>query len=443
MAGGQDPLVELAAVVADGGMPDWAALELSADEQLRPVIGRLRTLSEIARLHQTQTTPGAEVQVARLLLEPGTLWGDLRILDVIGSGRFGDVYRAFDSSLDREVALKILGSQADDLDDPAALVEEGRLAAKVRHPNVVTIYGARRIDGRTSVWMELVRGRTLEAELSAEGPFNAEALRRVAIELGGALAAVHDAGLVHRDVKTTNVMRDADGRVVLGDFGTGRPHDADDEARSGLAGTPPYLAPEIFWGESATPRSDIYSLGVVLFRLATSRFPVHARSLQGYRSAHETLTPASVTALRPDLPRRLAAVIDRALSPTSANRFDTAAALVEAVRPHGRRWPALAVAVVVAIALGGASWWASRQRAGDTLASVRAGSIESATRLDDITASAAAVQARHGAPRRPPGPVASRGATERRQPVASFGDRCRPRLRDGAPQARHLNRAKG
>jgi serine/threonine protein kinase len=112
------------------------------------------------------------------------------------------------------------------------------------------------VDGLTGVWMEFVRGCTLEAELADRGPFDEERLKRVATELGSALAAVHDAGLVHRDVKATNVMLDGDGRVVLGDFGTGRLHEANDAQRSGLAGTPSYLAISIVHTVRTVGRGD-------------------------------------------------------------------------------------------------------------------------------------------------------------------------------------------
>lgn len=352
MAGPETPLVETAAIVADGGAPDWDDLQSAANAHTRAVIGRLRDLAEIARLHATLTTAGAgTAPAARRALEPGQTWGDLQVIERVGSGRFGDVYRAFDPSLDREVALKILGNLEDaPSDDLSAMVEEGRLAARVRHPNVVTIYGAKRVDGQTGVWMEFIRGRTLEAELAEHGPLDARALTTVATELAGALAAVHAAGLVHRDVKTTNVMRDAGGRIVLGDFGTGRLHESDDIERAGLAGTPPYLAPEIFQGQAATQRSDVYSLGVLLFRLATFRFPVEGRSLNDYRAAHDANHRLSLRALRPGLPRRLVRAIDRALAADPGERFDTAATFGRAVRSAPVSTPSVAIAAAVALA---------------------------------------------------------------------------------------------
>src|SRR5262249_49156006 len=143
-------------------------------------------------------------------------------------------------------------------------IQEGRLLARVRHPNIVTVFGAERIKDRVGVWMEFVHGATLEHELQEAGPFDADRLIRVGLELGDALAAVHRAGLLHRDIKTNNVMRDRDGRLLLMDFGAGELLGS--EHAGTAVGTPLYVAPEIVAGRHASRQSDIYSLGVVLFR---------------------------------------------------------------------------------------------------------------------------------------------------------------------------------
>ena len=193
-------------------------------------------------------------------------WGPLRIIEQVGRGTFGDVYRAWDTRLDREVALKIL-RRPESGSDSTTVIEEGRLLARIRHPNVVTVYGAERINGRVGVWMEFVHGPTLEDELREHGPFDADRVVLIAVELGGALAAVHRAGLLHRDVKTHNVMRDRDGRLLLTDFGSGELLERESAATA--VGTPLFAAPEVVAGQPATRQSDIYSLGVLLYRLAT------------------------------------------------------------------------------------------------------------------------------------------------------------------------------
>ena len=168
---------------------------------------------------------------------------------------------------------------------------EGRLQARVRHPGVITIYGADRIDGRVGLWMEIIEGRTLEQELDADGPFKATEAAKIGIELCRALGAVHEEGLLHRDVKAQNVMRDEKGRLVLGDFGTGRGAvDRDGrEADSAhdVAGTPLYFAPEIFRREPGTAQSDLYSLGVLLYHLVTGSFPVRGCSVRQLRDSHD------------------------------------------------------------------------------------------------------------------------------------------------------------
>ena len=350
MAAPDDALLQIAADIADGAPLDWLALQADGNPSDPAAVAALQTIAAIAHAHDTLTTTAGVPPAAVVVLEPGSTWHGLQIIDHVGAGRFGDVYRAFDPSLDREVALKILRSAEGTAADGVAVVEEGRLAARVRHPNVVTVYGAGRADGLTGVWMELIRGRTLETELAEHGPVDAGTLTRIAQDLSAALGAVHAAGLVHRDVKTTNVMRDETGRIVLGDFGTGRLHGTNDEDRTGLAGTPQYLAPEIFEGAPATPQSDIYSLGVLLYRLATSTFPVAGRSLLDLRAAHAAGEPSALRSLRPDLPNRLIRAIDRALAPTRAGRFATAPDFHGAIRPPARPVP---IAVAAGIALVG------------------------------------------------------------------------------------------
>ena len=187
------------------------------------------------------------------------------------------------------------------------MIREGQLLAKVRHPNVVTVYGAERIDGRVGMWMEFVDGRTLEEELRASGPRTPDQVIDVGLALCSALAAVHDAGLLHRDLKAQNVMRAADGRLLLTDFGAGRVrdrgHDGDD-GRTELAGTPLYLAPEVLKGAPASVVSEIYGVGVLLYHLATGSFPVRGRTLRDLLKAHADGQRAGARAFRGRVPPR-------------------------------------------------------------------------------------------------------------------------------------------
>jgi TolB-like protein/Tfp pilus assembly protein PilF len=217
------------------------------------------------------------------------------------------------------------------------VLEEGRLLARVRHPNVIAVYGADVRDGRVGLWMEFVEGETLEGRLHREGPLSAREALLVGIELCGALAAVHQAGVVHRDVKAQNVMREAGGRLVLMDFGAGEESTPRGGAFPSFAGTPLYLAPEMFFGEAATPQSDIYSVGVLLHHLVTGGYPMAAQSLEELRAAHRAGRRTLLRDARPDLPGAFVDAVERALTPSPNARFLTvgemAGALEDALRP--------------------------------------------------------------------------------------------------------------
>src|SRR5207248_1895533 len=164
---------------------------------------------------------------------------------------------------------------------------EGRLLARIRHQNVITVHGVAVHEQRVGLWMELVRGETLEQLLAKQGPMSAREAALIGIDLCRALAAIHAAGLIHRDIKAQNVMREDGGRIVLMDLGTGRKMDASRrQGLTDLAGTPLYLAPELFEGAAASERTDLYSLGVLLYHLVTGTFPVKATVLDELIERH-------------------------------------------------------------------------------------------------------------------------------------------------------------
>ncbi len=170
------------------------------------------------------------------------------------------------------------------------------------------------------------------------------------LQMCDALAAVHAAGLVHRDVKASNILRDrSSGRVMLGDFGTGHDLEETGAPAEGLVGTPAYLAPEVFAGRGATPQSDLYSLGVLLFRLATGDYPFRERSILALRAAHARKARASIRGREGGLPEPLIAIIDRALDPDPSQRFGSAEAMAQALRRCQKR-PAQRRALISAVA---------------------------------------------------------------------------------------------
>jgi serine/threonine protein kinase len=179
---------------------------------------------------------------------------------------------------------------------------QGRLLARVRHPNVVTIYGAERIGDRSGLWMELVKGRTLEETLQNRKVFTASEVIGIGLELCHAVSAVHQADLLHRDIKAQNVMIGEGGRVLLMDFGAGRELNG---SCASVAGTPLYLAPELLNGSKATIQTDVYSLGVLLYHLLTNSYPVRGRDLRELREAHRRDESTPLASVRRDLSARL------------------------------------------------------------------------------------------------------------------------------------------
>ena len=195
------------------------------------------------------------------------------------------------------------------------MLREGSLLAKVRHRNVVVVHGVERSDGFVGLWMEFINGRTMEDELRARGPLSAEEATPIGVDLCQALAAVHGRGLVHRDVKAQNVMREEGGRTVLMDFGAGTELATGLRKPLDMAGTPLYLAPELFDGQPATRASDIYSLGVLLYRMVTREYPVEGADRSQIERAHRDGRVKRLRDVRPDLPSEFIQTVERALSP--------------------------------------------------------------------------------------------------------------------------------
>lgn len=343
-----DELIDAAAAVADGERVNWtrsgsdrpARADASSFEQLH-------IISQIAEVHR-QVAVGASFAAVTesassgpaSAADEGSRWGKLKVLEKLGSGSFGDVYRAWDQSLDRQVALKLLrrgrgGSET---------VTEGQMLARIGHPNVMAIYGAAEVDGQIGIWGEFLRGRTLASMVETDGPLGAPEVLIIADAICRALAAVHRAGLLHRDVKAQNVIRETGGRIVLMDFGLGRPMDSDGAAEP--AGTPLYLAPELFSTGRASVKSDLYAVGVLLFYLSSGTYPVMASSVDGITSAHKAGRRQKLQDLRPELPTSFVQLVERALAIDPDQRFESAGAMLQAIAAagHSSHGPALSAA---------------------------------------------------------------------------------------------------
>jgi serine/threonine-protein kinase len=386
-----DSLAPVAENLAGGAAVDWDAADSSQiTASHKAVLQQLRAIARIARAH-ARFAREADPPLATTDAD-GELrtWGQLIIRSHVGRGSFGDVYRAWDPRLDREVALKLLTPPATaETAQNSTVISEGRALARVRHLNVVTVYGADQVSGRIGVWMEFVEGRTLAQRIAAEGPLTPAETAAIGADLARALAAVHKAALLHRDVKAQNVMCEAGGRIVLMDFGTAIPHETQDPAgdtaietasatdappgaiaprRAALAGTPLYLAPEVLEGAAQTPRTDIYALGVVLFHALTGSFPVTGPTLREVHARHREGQRTPLSAARSGLPPALVSVVDRALAPDPAERCQTADEIAEALDAaveEGKTVPARAfvgrttwvVAVAATLATMGVAAW--------------------------------------------------------------------------------------
>jgi serine/threonine protein kinase/Flp pilus assembly protein TadD len=284
--------------------------------------------------------------------QTGEKWGQFELVERVGRGSFGEVYRAWDTSLEREVGLKILLPRSvDEAVQYEELLREARALAAVRHTNILPIYGVDRHDGRVGFWTDFVHGKTLAALVREQGPFGYRETALIGLDVAKALSAVHRAGLVHRDIKAENVMREEGGRILLMDFGLS----ALAARQQDLAGSPRYMAPELFRGAEASVASDIYAVGVLLFYLVTGHHPgvgepssakpqttgdeptalASAVMNSGRNSMRARATSQAVGLslldYRPDLPESFARVIEKAIDPDPAKRFASAGALSSAL----------------------------------------------------------------------------------------------------------------
>jgi len=360
--------------IADGRPVDWGIATGDPEK-----LAALRLIDDVARLHRSGGAGGPELADAPA---PGSAgadggdrpasrsWGNLRILGSLGRGAYGEVFRAFDPALHKEVALKLWDGG---LGTPLLerLLDEARVLAKFRHPNLLLVLGAAVHDGQAGMWTELLDGWSLEQWVERNGPVGWREAALIGIDLCRALAAVHALGVLHHDVKPANVLRARAGRIVLADFGSaGRYHSGRETGASPslVGGTPLTMAPEVLEHDPGSPAADLYSLGVVLFYLVTGRYPLQAASLEKLRA---DLAAGPLPPLRthePEVAEAFAKVVDRALERAPADRYASAVAMERALDaalasdragpvPSGRRkWIGVAAAALV-VTLLAVAWW--------------------------------------------------------------------------------------
>jgi eukaryotic-like serine/threonine-protein kinase len=251
------------------------------------------------------------------------LSGRYRIEDEIGSGGMSTVYRAFDETLERPVAVKIMHS--DISREPRQLERfrrEARNVAQLSHPHVVMVIDAGEDQGNPYIVFAHVRGETLKERIRREGALPIAEAVAYAIEIGCALEAAHERGLVHRDVKPQNVLIDEEGRAKVTDFGIARGLEADQLTAAGrVVGTTDYVSPEQAMGQEVTGQSDVYSLGIVLYEMLTGEVPFKGTSGVSVAMKHVREGLPDVQRRRPEVSAALAAVVERATAKELSNRY--------------------------------------------------------------------------------------------------------------------------
>jgi len=261
----------------------------------------------------------------------GTLIGDrFRLDEKVGAGGMSSVYRAYDPTLERWVAIKLM--HRDISTDPDALERfrrEARAVASLNHPHVVTVIDAGEDEGNPYIVFEYVEGETLKDRIRRPGMLPVPEAVAYAIEISRALMAAHAARLVHRDVKPQNVLIDAEGRAKVTDFGIARSMEAHGLTATGrVLGTTDYVSPEQALGHAVTEQSDIYSLGIVLYEMLTGEVPFGADTQVAVAMKHVREPLPDVQRRRPEVSAALAAVVERSTAKETARRYQTVAEMV-------------------------------------------------------------------------------------------------------------------
>jgi serine/threonine protein kinase len=269
----------------------------------------------------------------------GTTVGKYRIVEKLGRGGMGTVYKAVDETLDREVAIKVLNP---DLTDDVVLKRfraEAVTLARLNHPGIATIYELHHQGDDVLMVMEFVRGETLHDLSDRLGPLNPPQAAHLCMQVLDALAHAHRGGVVHRDLKPANVMITESGSIKVMDFGIARVLGSEHFTHGGyMMGTPAYMAPEQVLGREIDGRADLYSVGVVFYRLLSGRLPFSADTAISMVQMQISEPPTPIASVRPDLPVWCTTLVERALAKSPSDRFQSAeefrSALLAAVLPQ-------------------------------------------------------------------------------------------------------------
>ncbi len=285
----------------------------------------------------TQLKPSHEISITRTILKPSdelaigsTFAGKYNIIAEIGRGGMGVVYKAEDLKLKRFVAIKLLPSElAKDEEAKERFIREAQAAAALSHPNICTIHEVDESEGKTYIAMEFIDGHSLR-ERTVKGPLSIEEVLEVSIQIAQGLTEAHQKGIIHRDIKSANIMVDEKGQPKIMDFGLAKVAGGaliTKEARP--MGTVAYMSPEQARGEEVDHRSDIWSFGVVLYEMLTGQLLFRAEEEKSLIYSIENREPASIEAVNPDVPAALDQIIKKALEKDKKNRYQSIVDLQE------------------------------------------------------------------------------------------------------------------
>ncbi len=259
------------------------------------------------------------------MMEPDVLGQRYEIIEHVGSGGMADVYKAHDRILDRIVAVKILHAQlASDEEFLRRFQQEAQGAARLSHPNIVSIYDVGEDKNRHYIIMEYIAGETLKTLIQREGPLSVDLSLRIAREIACALAHAHANHLVHCDIKPHNILVTSDGRVKVADFGIARAITSTTMTYDGnVVGSVHYFSPEQAKGTKITPKSDVYSLGIVLYEMLTGRLPFHGETTVSVALKHLQEEPLSLRQIDGHIPPIVEAIVLKALTKDPEERPDS------------------------------------------------------------------------------------------------------------------------
>ncbi|MFC3193388.1 tetratricopeptide repeat protein [Marinicella sediminis] len=336
----------LASDIVDG---HTTADEIS-DERIE-LVDKLKQIASIANAFKTQNQ-GHQVGVQT---EPKSIlftWGHLQVKEKVGEGSYGEVFRAYDAVLDRDVALKLLKHDKLAPYQSRAFLQEARHLGKVRNRHVLAVHGASVNDGRAGLWSDLIEGHTIKTKQFT----HTDDLLHLLKSISHALVAIHEIGLIHGDIKPNNVMQDAKGRIILMDFGAGLQSQPEQKSSGFLKGTPLFMAPELFNDQPLSAASDVYALGTMMLVLMADRYPIDASNLADIKYAHKNHQQHLLKPSEHGHPKALNSLVNQMID-TNPNKRPTAVEISEQIdwisNAPQRRQKNMALAVIFSLLILG------------------------------------------------------------------------------------------